>query len=546
MTIDDIISQILKNRGIDSTLKVEEFFHPKHPKDIPSPFDSQPAIDLINSHIQKNSPIAIYGDYDVDGICSTAILWETLHANYERVFPHIPHRRTEGYGLSKAGVDHCLSQGAKLIIAVDNGIVAHEVVDYARSQDCDVIIIDHHEKKETDPNANVILHSTSSCAAGLTWFFCRDFIHSLPSTESGEGKGVRLELVALATICDQVPLIGTNRSFAKYGLEDLNRTTRPGLLALFSEASILPSTESGEGSGVRFNLSTYHVGFIIGPRLNASGRLEHAIDSLRLLCTTNPVRAAELAKTLGDTNRSRQELTEEAVSHALSHLAIQPSNNLLVASSDTYDEGIIGLIAAKLSEKFHRPAVAIAVGPEISKGSARSIPGFNITDHLRQFSDLLLGVGGHAAAAGFSLPTQNLPAFTESVNHPEIPPELLVKVQKYDLEIDLGFVNWDLWLALKEFEPFGLGNPRPVFYTKNVEVRNPKKIGKLSNHLKFQVGSLDAIYFNYISPSTESERSEVGGEVDLVYSIDENVWNGEKKLQLLIKELKSFNGSATR
>lgn len=541
MTIDQIISQILKNRGIDSTLKVEEFLHPLHPKDLQSPFDSQPAIELVKKHIAKGNKIFVYGDYDVDGICSTALLWETLYEHTKNVLPHIPHRKTEGYGLSRAGVDHCLSQGAKLIIAVDNGIVAHDVVSYVRSQGCDIIIIDHHEKGDTDPNANVILHSTSSCAAGLTWFFVRDFINKFPSPLEGEGSGVRywenLELVSLATICDQVPLIGTNRSFVVHGLKDLNHTTRPGLKALIQESGIHDTKY--------MILNTYHVGFIIGPRLNASGRLEHAIDSLRLLCTKDENKARDLAQVLGDINRSRQELTESAVSHATNQLTTnnQQLTTLVCVADPSYDEGIIGLIAAKLVEKFHRPAVAIAIGPQISKGSARSIPGFHITQHLRKFSDLLLGVGGHAAAAGFSLTTSDLPAFTEAINHPEIAPELLIKSHKYDLEIPLSIVNSKLSIALKALEPYGLGNPRPTFLTKEVEIKNPKKIGKLGNHLKFQVGNLDAIYFNYNLPSTETGEG-AGGEVNLIYSIDENTFNGQTKLQLLIKELKSTDGSS--
>ncbi len=534
MTTDEIISEILKKRGVETPEQREEFFHPAHPRDIPSPFDSKPAIDLINSHIQKNNPIAIYGDYDVDGICSTAILWETLHTQYEKVFPHIPHRRTEGYGLSIAGIDHCLSQGAKLIITVDNGITAIDQVKYCQEKGCDIIIIDHHEAGSQIPDTKYQIHNTSCCATGLTWLFCRDyFLHCHPDqAQRAEGsldfaRDDKLELAAMATICDQVPLIGTNRSFAKYGLEDLNHTTRPGLLALFEEAGLTQDTKYKI-------LNTYAVGFVIGPRLNAAGRLEHAIDSLRLLCTKNLDRARELAKTLGDTNRSRQELTEEAVAHAIDHLAIQPSTNLLVASSDTYDEGIIGLIAAKLVEKFHRPAVAIAIGPETSKGSARSIPGFHITDHLRKYADLLLGVGGHAAAAGFSLRTENLEIFSKAIANPEIAPDLLVKKQRYDLEIPLSVLSFELLVRLKSLEPFGLGNPKPVFLTKDVEVKNPKKIGKSQNHLKFFAGSLEAILFNI--PDT---KYEIPDTANIIYSLDENTWNGETKLQLLVKEIKT-------
>src|SRR3989344_2919949 len=365
MTEPQIIQKILENRGLKTKKQIDQFFHPTHPTDLPSPFDSTKAVKLINAHIKKGHKIFIYGDYDVDGIFATAILWETLYSQYKNVFPHIPHRRSEGYGLSTAGIDHCLQQGAKLIITVDNGIVANDQVKYCRDHDCDIIIIDHHEVGDSLPDANVILHSTSTCATGLTWFFCRDFVLSCHPDQAKRAEGSldfarddKLSLVALATICDIVPLLGINRSFVKYGLEELNHTTRPGLLALFDEASLSASPPA---------LSAYQVGFVIGPRLNAMGRLEHALDSLRLLCTKDPGKAHQLAAHLGEVNRARQELTEASVSHAFDQMKNDQMPNLIVASDQSYDEGIVGLIAAKLAEKYHRPAIAISIGETSSK-----------------------------------------------------------------------------------------------------------------------------------------------------------------------------------
>ena len=510
MTEDQIIQKLLNNRGLTSKKAVDEFFHPVHPSEIKSPFDPKPAIKLINSHIKKGNKIAIYGDYDVDGICSTAILWETLYSQYKNVFPHIPHRREEGYGLSIAGIDHCLAQGAKLIITVDNGITAIEQVDYCKSHGCDIIIIDHHEKGPRLPDSQFIIHDSSTCAAGLTWFFCRDF----NSTQS-------LELVALAVICDIVPLLGTNRSFAKFGLEELNKTQRPGLLAVFEEAAIKPP------------ITPYHVGFIIGPRLNAAGRLEHALDSLRLLCTKDPAKAHDLAAHLGEVNRPRQELTQHAVEHALNSLNI---TNLLVTAHESYDEGIIGLIAAKLAEKHHRPAVAISIGEKTSKGSARSIPGFHITEHLRQFESLLANVGGHAMAAGFTLESAKLAQFAQAVSNPDIPADLLVKKQRVDCEIPLDAIRYTLYANLKDFEPYGLGNPTPTFLTKNVHISNVRQMGKLNQHLKFNVDDLEAVWFNVPSPPLKL-REGPGVSYDITYTVDQNTWNGSTKLQLIVKEV---------
>ena len=524
MKIDQITSRLLANRGLKTKKQIAEFFHPIPPAEIPSPFVSAPAIKLIRSHIKKGHKIAVYGDYDVDGLCSTAILWETLYSHYPNVFPHIPHRELEGYGLSLKGIDHCLEQQAKLIITVDNGIVAHQQVDYCRSQKCDLIIIDHHQADDHLPKANCVLHSTSNCAAGLTWFFCRDYLLA-PNSEL-------LSLVAIATICDIVPLLGTNRSFAKSGLEELNKTTRPGLLSLFEEAQ-LPSPRL---------VTPYHVGFIIGPRLNATGRLEHAIDSLRLLCTKDPKRAHELAKTLGETNRARQQATQQSVAHALDLISMNSGLSTLIIAADTsYHQGIIGLIAAKIVEKYYRPAIVISIGRTESKASARSIPGFHITDHIRTASHLLLNIGGHAMAAGFTVENSKLETLISKLTDIKINPQLLVKTQRIDLEVPLSTMNYELITRLKAFEPYGLGNPTPIFMSKNIQISDVRKLGKLGQHLKFKAGNLEAVWFNVPSPSLEL-REGLGVSYDLTYQIEENTWNGQSKLQLVIKEVKSIHG----
>ena len=515
MELASLIKHLLEKRGLKTKSQVSQFFHPSPPADIPSPFASAPAIKLIRSHIKKGHRIAVYGDYDVDGLCSTAVLWETLYSHYPNVFPHIPHRESEGYGLSIKGINHCLDQKAKLIITVDNGIVAHEQVDYCRSQKCDIIIIDHHESSDQRPKANCILHSTSSCAAGLVWFFCRDFLKN-PNSEL-------LSLVAIATICDLVPLLGPNRSFAKYGLEELNKTTRPGLLALFQEATIAPGS-----------LGPYQVGFIIGPRLNATGRLEHAIDSLRLLCTKDSQRAHELAKTLGETNRARQETTQQSVAHALDHVQLSP---VIIAADASYHQGIIGLVAAKIVEKYYRPAIVISIGQTESKASARSIPGFHITDHIRSASHLLLNVGGHAMAAGFTVETSKLETLISQLTDIQIDPKILEKKQRIDAQVPLSTINYELITRLKEFEPFGLGNPTPIFMSKNIQISDVRKLGKLGQHLKFKAGNLEAIWFN--APSSYNLEP---GTYDLVYQAEEDSWNGQSKLQLVIKEVKSIHG----
>lgn len=506
MDLTELSQLLLTNREIITPEQKLEFFHPTIPENIPCPFDSQPAIKLIKQHIQNKNKIAIYGDYDVDGICSTAILWETLYQGYSNVFPHIPHRESEGYGLSIKGIDQCLTQGAKLIIAVDNGIVANTEIDYCRSKNCDIIIIDHHEVGDSLPSANVILHSTSTCAAGLSWLFCRDFCEAA-NTE-------HLALVATAVICDIVPLIGLNRSFAKHGLVELNKTTRPGLKALFKEAAIE-------------KIGAYEVGFVIGPRINAMGRLEHAIDSLRLLCTHDPKRAEELAMILGETNKARQDLTKNALTHAMS--IVDPMADILIVADTSYPQGIIGLLAAKLTEKYYKPAIAIAVGPVQSKASARSIIGFHITEHIRSANHLLLGAGGHAMASGFTVETSKLAELTAFLANAKIAPEILIRKTRVDAEISLSLIDEKLYDLIQTFAPFGLGNPQPTFITKNIQIESVKRMGKSLQHAKLQIDRFEAVAFN--------NEDIPDNPVDIIYTLDKNTWNGTSRLQLIIKNI---------
>lgn len=515
MTKDELIEILLSNRGLTTPEQRSEFFNPPHPNQIPSPFSGTETVSLIKSHIERKHKIGIFGDYDVDGVCATAILWETLYSLQADVIPFIPHRRDHGYGLSQKGIDELVAQEVKLIIAVDCGIVAHEAVKYAKSKNCDVIIIDHHESDGTIPSADSVLYSTCSSAAGLVWLFARDLIG--PSEELNE----KLSLVALSVICDMIPLIGLNRSFAKYGLLELNNTRRPGLLALFDLAGINPQTTP---------IGTYQVGFIIGPRINAMGRLEHALDSLRLVCTKDPVKARALALSLTETNKLRQDLTDSAIESALSSINPDQLPSVLVVANEDFDEGVVGLIAAKLVEKFFRPAIALSIKEDKVKGSARSVPGFHITDHLRKFSSLLTSVGGHAMAAGLSLPLENLNTFIEQVSQVNIDPELLVKRYKYELELPLDGVSDEVKRMIDSFAPFGLGNPQPVLRSQTGNIATIRRMGVRQQHLKWSMGTFDVVYFNCPHQDTVFKSNFY-----IHYTLDQNTWNGKTTLQLLVR-----------
>ncbi len=511
MTVDEIVAKLLKNRDLSTPEEIGEFLHPTLPAEIASPFATSEAIKLIKAHIKKGHKIAVYGDYDVDGICSTAIMWETLYSSYKNVFPHIPHRESEGYGLSTKGIDHCLEQGAKLIIAVDNGIMAHKQIDYCKSKHCDIIVIDHHEPGDLLPQPTVLLHSISACAAGLTWLIARDF--------TGVANSEQLSLVALATICDLVPLTGLNRSFAKYGLDQLKITTRPGLLALYQIARLKPN-----------DLGAYQVGFVLGPRLNSMGRLEHAIDSLRLLCTKNISQATQLAQVLDSTNRQRQTETEISVTHALGKINKDAIPAILVSVDTSYHQGVIGLIASKMVDTYWRPSIAVSIGEEVSKGSGRSIPGFHLTNYLREFSGLFDSLGGHAMACGFAIKTKRLDDLFQVLGSAQIDPQLLVKSRRVDMEIPLETINFDLLHHIELLQPFGLGNPTPTFQSSQVVLSKSRRVGKNFQHLKCQAGDLDAICFNYAPEISSSPAS-------IVYTLEKDTWNGADKLQLVIKDI---------
>ncbi len=518
---------LLANRGLDSPNSIKEFLDPPPPQNLTlaqfgiKPKDLEKAIALIEKHKRANNRIAIYGDYDVDGICSTAILWETIYSTYKKVFPHIPHREIEGYGLSEIGIDLCIKEGAKLIITVDNGIVAHKQVEYCKKNSLDIIIVDHHEEGQTYPNADAIIHSKKTSAAGLAWAISTKLDKKLSEN--------LLELVAIAVISDLIPLLGLNRSLVKYGLEKLAHTNRPGLKAIIEEAAI------------NKKIGTYEVGFVIGPRLNAMGRLEHAIDSLRLLCTKDISKARKLAKLLSDTNRSRQDITLSSVTHAITFIEqkyISGLPKILVVHDSSYHQGIIGLIASKLVEKYHRPSIALSVGETVTKASARSIPGFDITEHIRESGAHLTAVGGHAMAAGFSLETTKLEIVTTSLINTignKVSDELLERVIKIDCKLLPEIINSRIFELLNSFAPFGLGNPEPVFSMENLNIDNARVIGKDGKHLKLILSGFDAIAFGM--GDLYSSLSPLQN-IDVAFNLVEDTFNGSSKLTLRIKDLK--------
>lgn len=517
-TTDDILEQLLLNRGVKSEEDKDKFFNPKiedYKKDLEIP-GIEKTLKRIQKAIDGGEQIVVFGDYDVDGISASAILYKALTSIGAKVLPYIPHREKEGYGLSKLGLEFARDSGAALVITVDNGIVAIDQAKYAKEIGLDLIITDHHTLGDKKPEAFSIVHSTKMCGAAVAWCLIKNVVKPELAKEL-------LEFVAIASIADMMPMAGINRAFVTEGLKVLNRTKNLGFQTLISEAKL----EKG-------NLKSFELGHILAPRINAVGRLEHAIDALRLLCTKDPVKARRLAKLLNDTNIRRQDLTASAYEQAVKMANENKDKKIHVLYSEDWHPGIIGLIAGRITETYFTPTLAISKGETISKGSARSTAGLNITDLLRSVSDLLIDVGGHAGAAGFSLETAKIEIFKQKVE------EAILNVKtetggflEIEAELPLSKMTKSLAKKLEDFEPFGLQNQLPLLATNNLKISDIRTVGS-GKHLKFKADGIDAIAFNM---GELEDFLHHGQLVNVAYNLDINKFNGNETLQLKVKDI---------
>lgn len=527
--------QLLSNRGLSSSSEIRKFIH-AHLNQLEPANNLFPelkkAVERLRTAITGGELIYVYGDYDVDGITGCALLWETLDFLKGKVLPYIPSRSSEGYGLHNDALEHLAHEGARVVISVDCGITAVKEAETAKKFGIDLIITDHHQPQDKLPKPFALIHSLKMAGSGVAFRLAETLLSSFEK-ENDVQHFKNLELAALGTISDMVPLIGDNRIIVKNGLPLLSKTSRFGLKALYAEAEI------GKIVG------TYEVGFIISPRLNAMGRLDSALNSLRLLLTRKSSRAEELAQLLSRTNKERQQKTIEAFDHAKRTIEEKYSQEkFLVVNSKDYPEGIVGLVASRLVELFYKPTAVIGKGEKIFKGSARSIAGFNITEAIHSQAKLLFSHGGHPMAAGFSIEEKNISTFRKNLNKfatKNITPEQLQPIIKIDAELELDDLNTELADLLKEFEPFGIGNPEPVFLTKKLKVVESRVVGKENNHIKLSFRDekgkpLDAIGFNLIT-----KQPDEGDIIDIVYNVRENYWNSRKRLEARLKDLQKSN-----
>lgn len=518
-TFEELRSWLEHDRGLDSDAARDSFFNPKPLLGVPAEVGL--ADDKVSSLVTQllsvrdsNQTVVVFGDYDADGVCATAILWEALFKAGFKAVPFIPHRERHGYGLTHAACQEMVTlHHPDVVVTVDTGIVAHEAVEALQTQGITVFITDHHEPESTLPPAKAIVHSTQVCATTIAWVVARAVWEACKLEEADTWR----ELVTIATLADQMPMIGSNRSLVWHGLKQLGETSRPGLRALLSRVQ-RNATDAITAETITFGLA---------PRINVAGRLAEPLLALRLLCTRQVSRAQALADELEQLHMVRQEKSRAMWEFGVEAAETQIDDQVIINFHEAYHEGLLGLLASRLVETYHRPAIVLARSGSFLKASARSIAGIHITEVLRQTPVTFESLGGHAMAAGFSIAESNLEALTLELKRimlHSIPDE---QVRPADAIISGRLLDLDTADYLQTWSPFGNQNPQPIFVLDDVKVRDVVTMGANSNHLRFQliVGQqkIPAIWWG-----AAARQSELAQATHLVGTISVSVWKGRR------------------
>ena len=535
-------AHLLYNRGITRPAEAEQFLANDasltHDPDLLPDVDK--AVERLKKAISSGEAIAVFGDFDVDGVTATALLTQSLRQLGAKVIPYIPHRVKEGHGLNREAIEHLAEQGVKLLVTVDTGTTSVEEVSTAEALGIDTIITDHHSLPPELPKALALVnprrpdsqypfHDLSG--VGLAFKLTQALYHHLGK----EWQRDLLELVALGTVADVAPLKGENRYLVKEGLKVLNVTQRRGL------QEIIRLSRGRPGS-----MDTEAISYGLAPRLNAAGRMDHAITSLRLLTTEAPEEAFHLAQELEQKNVERQRLTKEALSLAQGYIESQEVlEPLLIVGDETFSPGIVGLIAARLVDQFYRPAIAMSLEEDVVRGSARSIPEFNIVEALGQCRDLFMRFGGHAQAAGFTMKLANLAELRirlkqvaeTSLDVTELRPTIHI-----DAHISLGTLAGDTFRFIQSLAPFGQGNPMPLFLTRNARVSEARPFGNDSKHLKLKLKQGNTIW-DAVAFGQGNLGERLGPAIDVVYSAGVDSWGPKETLRLNVLDFKPSGNS---
>jgi single-stranded-DNA-specific exonuclease len=537
-----IMRQILFNRGFATEAEARAYLQAD------TIFDTSPfqltgiltTVERIQFALEHHEPIAIYGDYDVDGVTATALLVQALQAFGGNVYGKIPNRFEEGYGLNNDALLKIQGEGVKLVITVDCGIRSHDEAAYARLIGLDLIISDHHQPAVGDlPCAIAIVNPKQTgdrypdkdlAGVGVAYKIVQALLKSKDHTPIRFQSEDLLDLVALGTVADLAPLTGENRNLVRKGLQKLRETKRQGIFSLAAVSDLAVA---------RINASS--IGFTLGPRLNAAGRLESALAALNLLTTTDVRTAGELAQQLNMQNRQRQEITRRLQVEAETiALVDDPEGDLLFAVHPDFNAGVIGLVASRLVETFYRPAVVGQVSAETTRCSCRSIPEFHITEALDQCKDLLIRHGGHAAAAGFTVNNGNMEALKNKLKalaSEKLRGQDLRHTLNADTEVSLSDLRVELLQQLEYLQPTGYGNPEAVFVSRDVRVTHARTVGAEGRHLKLVVTD-GRVTFDAIGFQLGRLQPDLPAQVDLLYTFESNEFNGRKTLQLNLKDIK--------
>lgn len=532
------LSTLLRSRGMDTPEKAERFLHPDleqlHPPLMMRDMDR--AVALIRRAIAEKQPIMIYGDYDVDGVCATSILLETLWEEGALADAYIPSRHGEGYGLNCDAVRE-IAREHRLLITVDCGITNHEEVRLARMLGMTVIVSDHHQLADTPSPADAVLNPLLGeypfrrlCGAGVALKICQ-------ALQGLEGVRKRLELAALATVADIVPLVDENRVIVKLGLEAMAHTERPGLKALMLVSGVTPPVNTG------------HVGFRLAPRLNAGGRLEDAAQGVRLLTAGDPQEAERIAAHLEENNRTRQALEQEITAQALEMIDREVDfarHRAIVVMGENWNSGVIGLAAGRICEKYHWPTVVLSRSGDTAVGSCRSIPGVNIHAMLSQCKDLFQRFGGHEQAAGLTMDAALAPELRRRLSlaiAENCDPRCFIPEKEYDLPLPLAQVDLALIEQLELLQPTGYGNPAPVFLTRDASVQQARKVGNQGQHLKLSLAEGEALR-DGIAFSLGPEADRGLTRVDVLFTPEKNTWRERTAAQLQVKALVPAAGAS--
>lgn len=544
--LNPTLTNILLQRGINSFDEAKDFFRPDW-NQVHDPFlmkDMDVAVERLQKAIKNKENILVYGDYDVDGTTSVALVYAFLNEFYDQLDYYIPNRYTEGYGISMAGIDFAADNDISLIIALDCGIKAVDKIDYANKKGVDFIICDHHNPGEEIPKAVAVLDpkrkdcaypfkELSGCGVGFKLMQAYSEKENIPKERLDD----KMDFLAVSICADIVPIVGENRTLCYFGMEKLNSNPHMGFKAMLEMANYKKK-----------RLSVMDVVFTLAPRINAAGRIESGKKAVELMISDNPEMAKIGGTEIDGQNMDRRELdaaiTEEALAMIAGDEKLKKQKSTVLYKKD-WHKGVIGIVASRCIEKYYRPTIILTESNGYAAGSARSVKDFSVYDAIEACSDLLTQFGGHKYAAGMTMPIENVPAFQkkfEEVVSSTIPDKLLIPEIEIDSEIELTEINKKFYSVLKQFAPFGPANMKPVFICKGVNDRgNSRIVG--TNHLKLDIYhrsnrmvSFPAIGFN-MGQHFNMIRS--GIPFDIAFTVEENEWNGKVTLQLVLKDLRA-------